>query len=252
MTITKVGIIGYGHLGKFLEEHLKKDSNFEIVNIWNRTTTPNILPLEEITAENLVGIDLIVEVCHPDITKKYGQTILKSCNLFIGSPTALADRDTEEMIRHSASINSKSVFVPTGALWAAEDITKMAELGQLQQLTITMTKHPSSFKVLGSLKPIVEEALAKNAYTVLFEGSVRDLCPLAPNNVNTMAGAVLAAHNLGFDKVKGKLIADPAMTDWHIVEIEAIGEGGFKVYVKRENPAKPGAVTGRVFLNALN
>jgi hypothetical protein len=28
------------------------------------------------------------------------------------------------------------------------------------------------------------------------------LCPLAPNNVNTMACAALAAHNLGFDKVK--------------------------------------------------
>jgi aspartate dehydrogenase len=39
---------------------------------------------------------------------------------------------------------------------------------------------------------------------VLFEGSVRDLCPLAPNNVNTMASAALAGFNLGFDKVKAR------------------------------------------------
>ena len=41
------------------------------------------------------------------------------------------------------------------------------------------------------------------AYTegavVLYEGPVRDLCPMAPNNVNTMACAALAGHNLGFD-----------------------------------------------------
>lgn len=43
----------------------------------------------------------------------------------------------------------------------------------------------------------------------LLVGPVRDLCPLAPNNVNTMAAAALAAHNLGFDKVQGSIIADP-------------------------------------------
>ena len=41
-------------------------------------------------------------------------------------------------------------------------------------------------------------------------GGIRALCHMAPNNVNTMAAAAIAAHNLGFDKVQGKLIADPA------------------------------------------
>ena len=40
-------------------------------------------------------------------------------------------------------------------------------------------------------------------------GPVRELCPLAPNNVNTMACAAIAAHNLGFDGVVGCLVADP-------------------------------------------
>jgi len=39
-------------------------------------------------------------------------------------------------------------------------------------------------------------------------GSVRQLCPMAPNNVNTMACAAIAAHNLGFDQVQGCLVAD--------------------------------------------
>ena len=43
----------------------------------------------------------------------------------------------------------------------------------------------------------------------LYEGPVRPLCSLAPNNVNTMAAAAMAAHNLGLDRVVGRLVADP-------------------------------------------
>ena len=44
---------------------------------------------------------------------------------------------------------------------------------------------------------------------MFLSGPVRNLCPLAPNNVNTMAAAAMAAHNLGFDEVTGCLISDP-------------------------------------------
>ena len=39
----------------------------------------------------------------------------------------------------------------------------------------------------------------------LYRGPVRELCPLAPNNVNTMAAGAVAATNLGFDKTIGCL-----------------------------------------------
>ena len=41
----------------------------------------------------------------------------------------------------------------------------------------------------------------------LYRGPVRELCPLAPNNVNTMAAAAVAATNLGFDRTIGHLVA---------------------------------------------
>ena len=49
----------------------------------------------------------------------------------------------------------------------------------------------------------------KEGECVLYEGPVRALCPLAPNNVNTMACAAIAANTpeLGFDGVVGRLIA---------------------------------------------
>jgi aspartate dehydrogenase len=33
----KVGILGYGNLGKYLCEKIMADSNFELVYVWNRS-----------------------------------------------------------------------------------------------------------------------------------------------------------------------------------------------------------------------
>jgi hypothetical protein len=84
--------------------------------------------------------------------------------------------------------------------------------------------------------------------TILYDGPVRGLAILAPNNVNTMAAAAIAARNLGFDGVRAVLISDPSLTA-HIVEIEVEGKpfpDGQKFSCKtvRYNPAAPGAVTG--------
>ncbi|XP_053870980.1 aspartate dehydrogenase domain-containing protein isoform X2 [Malaclemys terrapin pileata] len=112
-------------------------------------------------------------------------------------------------------------------------------------LKVTMIKHPDSFRLEGALR---EQLRAGRA--VLYEGPVRGLCPLAPNNVNTMAAACMAAPSLGFDGVQGCLIADPGLPDWHVVEVEVTGPSGerrdqaFTVTTSRRNPASPGAVTG--------
>jgi predicted dinucleotide-utilizing enzyme len=70
-----------------------------------------------------------------------------------------------------------------------------------------MTKHTSSFKLNGQLA--LDNSKVTDRKVVLYEGPVRPLCSLAPNNVNTMAAAALAAHNLGLDQVIGRLVSDP-------------------------------------------
>jgi hypothetical protein len=54
-----------------------------------------------------------------------------------------------------------------------------------------MKKSPESLKVLGVLKDKLDNynktrGDSKDEY-ILYDGPVRQLCPLAPNNVNTMA-----------------------------------------------------------------
>ena len=76
-----------------------------------------------------------------------------------------------------------------------------------------------------------------------------DLCPLAPNNVDTIATAALAAHSLGFEKTRATLICDPRL---ETMEIDVVVRGripegktkGLVVHTNRSNPSAPGAVTG--------
>jgi aspartate dehydrogenase len=70
-----------------------------------------------------------------------------------------------------------------------------------------MRKHPTSFKLTGYIAEL--NAQVKDEAVVLYDGPVRPLCSLAPNNVNTMAAASVAAKNLGLDQVIGKLVSDP-------------------------------------------
>jgi aspartate dehydrogenase len=152
---------------------------------------------------------------------------LEHADYFVGSPTCFADAALESRMRAATQRRAGcgasarcGIWLPAGALWGALDIQKMAARGSLKGLTVTMKKHPASFKVLGEVAERLERAVSSGAKgdVVLYEGPVRALCALAPNNVNTMACAALAATNLGFDGTTARLIIND--------ELEVRGTGG--------------------------
>ncbi|XP_032093604.1 putative L-aspartate dehydrogenase [Thamnophis elegans] len=247
----RVGIVGYGHLGQYLTERIQDEGfqhGLELAFVWNRDaskmegTVPVGLRLEKLTDFSQCHPDVIVEVAHPCIVQDYGDFFLKAADFMVGSPTALADVNTDLRLRELAKRTGHTLYIPSGALWGGQDIQKLDDAGMLQALTVTMTKHPESFRLGGSLGELAKGAHEERK--VLYNGPVRSLCPLAPNNVNTMAAACIAAPSLGFDGVKGCLVADPNLPNYHMVMIEATGPGGFSVSTSRKNPAACGAVTG--------
>eukprot|EP00760_Papus_ankaliazontas_P033021 PhM_4_TR6139/c0_g1_i1/m.55789/K06989/nadX; aspartate dehydrogenase len=268
----RIGIVGYGHLGQYLARHVMGDEGqrrgYEIVFVWNRTpeaitqdselmaylAARDCAPLGRL--EDLAAwkgkVDLIVEMCHPVVVQQHISMMLDVAHVFVGSLTAFADEATTAAMRAKMASQQHCLFVPSGAFWGASDIKKMAELGTLERLVVTMKKHPSSLKLSDPLKQTNQACLdaATGEECVLYSGSVRGLCPLAPNNVNTMACAALCASNLGFDKTEAKLIADTSL-DCHIVEVLAVGPGGFEVNTVRRNPAAVGAVTGNATYNSF-
>ncbi|XP_068748464.1 aspartate dehydrogenase domain-containing protein-like [Montipora capricornis] len=247
----RVGVVGFGHLGQFLVGEILRRDDLELTFVWNRTISllegqvDDKYILKDLHCFKERTPDLIIEVAHPSITAEYGESFLDVADYMIGSPTAFANSDVENKLRKKASSGRHGIYIPSGALWGGSDIKKMADRETLQGLKVTMKKHPSCYKLNEPLK--TKNAQVKSEAVVLYDGCVRDLCPLAPNNVNTMAAASLAAHNLGFDKTQGCIVADPSL-DAHVVEVDVIGPGQqqnrFTVKTVRHNPASSGAVTG--------
>jgi len=256
--MTRIGIVGFGSLGKYLYDAIEKNEQMSVVWVWNRSgEVLDTLPEEQRLFSladfvNKPSVDLIVEVAHPSITEQYGELFLQHADYFVGSPTCFASQSVEDKIRTclSSPNNTHTVYVPSGALWGAQDIFKMASSGSLHELRICMKKHPSSLKLNGELAEKLERVKQENlkGEVILYEGPVRDLCPLAPNNVNTMAAGALAGFNLGFDRVMASLICDESL-DAHVITIEASGAPNsvgdrFRISTERYNPAAVGAVTG--------
>lgn len=228
----RVGILGYGSLGNFrfttrssciikpiVGQHIHnqiqqrgEELGFEIAFIWNRTESaiahlPQELVLQQIEDFRIRKPDLVVEVAHPDVTKQFGAEILSHCDYFIGSPSVLADKQLEANLTDAISKSHRRLFVPNGALWGAQDIRRMSNAGKLKALDIEMRFHPHSLKLSGNLAEV--NAQVDSVPVTLFDGPIREVCPLAPNNTNTMACAAIAGYCLGFDKVIGRLVSDP-------------------------------------------
>lgn len=83
----------------------------------------------------------------------------------------------------------------------------------LQSVRVEMHFHPRSLRLpSGSALRSINDDLLRQPVTcveprVLFDGPVRQVCSLAPNNVNTMATAALIG--IGLDRTIGCLISDP-------------------------------------------
>ncbi|XP_066031025.1 aspartate dehydrogenase domain-containing protein-like [Chamaea fasciata] len=252
----RVGILGYGKLGQFLVSQLLSHGpplGLSLSFVWARSAgalqaLPPDLRLADLRHLPSTGVDLVVEVAHPCLAQEHGEDILRHADFMLGSPCALADAVTERRLREAAARGGHTLYVPRGALWGCDDIARMDSAGTLQALQVTMTKAPGSFRAQGWLRERLAAAVASGTTTELYRGPLRPLCPLVPNNVNTMAAAAVAAPSLGFDGVTACLVADPSVPDWHViaVEVTAVAEGGRALTVTstRRNPAGAGDVTG--------
>lgn len=231
---------------------------------------PEHLIMKDMKAEmesdaNKKLVDVILEVCHPQVLAENVELWLQhSRAIYVGSPTGFSNEQLLKKTLELAGSLKRQIFVPTGALWGASDIAKMGARKGISALHITMRKPAASTRLEQPLQKIVEDfeqaerdcnhdmekiaALPQSC--VVFDGPIGDLCPLAPNNVNTMACAALASGpEIGFSKGRGTLVVE-RNSDKHIIEIDVVGkpQPGFteplRIHTERVNPCAVGAVTG--------
>jgi len=261
----RIGIVGFGRLGQYICKALLKLPRFELAFVWDQnpavfdTPAGNFLPagvpLTDLDQFPSRQPDLIVEVAHPDVSREWAAKFLQHADYLMGSPTAMADEAVNDLVRAAAASSGNGVYIPSGALWGGPDIGKMADGGKLSAVTVRMKFNPDSLKLKGELGEMNANYKPGSGELVLYQGPLRPLCPLAPNNVNSMASAAIAGHTVGFDKLEAVLVADDSLSA-HIVEVEAFGNvrpDGSQLSVKtqRVNPAVPGAVTGTATLDTF-
>ena len=120
-TTTRVGLIGYGLIGQAVREMIESnDHGMEVVFIndadTSRLTDLGDLGLEDRGDFDSRSADLIVEMAHPDVTRKWGTKILEKTNYMFISVTALADRDLELSIEATTAKHGTRAFVPHGGV----------------------------------------------------------------------------------------------------------------------------------------
>jgi len=95
--------------------------------------------------------------------------------------------------------------------------------------TITFRKHPNNI----DLSVVHRRAEDIHTDTVVFDGTVREIAPLFPRNVNTMVTCALAT--VGIDRCRGRMIADPALHH-AAAEVEAWGKDGSHLMTVKQQP----------------
>lgn len=234
MDKTRIGLVGFGYIGHYLFEQIRQRPalGLEIGFVHNRSSNrladvEEAVVLEDLDAFARCRVDLVVEVAHPDITRRYGEAFLAQADYMPLSLTALADATVEEKLRQKAEEYGKRLFVPHGAVVGLDALEEGREMWDEVSITMKKPLRSLDFAAAAHLGP-----QGIDSETVLYDGPARGLCPLFPRNVNSHAAVALAG--IGFERTRSVLVADPELDD-SIIELRARG-GGVELDIRRANP----------------
>jgi aspartate dehydrogenase len=173
--------------------------------------------------------DLVVEMAHPAVTRRWGETFLRETDYMPLSMTAFADEALQRRLVETAERSGTRLFVPHGAVVGLESVFEGREVWE--EVTMVMKKSPRNLDFSSAPQFKATEITQP---TVLYDGPTRGVCPLFPRNVNSHATVALAG--IGFDRTRSVLVADPAL-EVSVIELTARGKG-VAMKIERSNPLR--------------
>jgi predicted dinucleotide-utilizing enzyme len=222
-TTTRIGLIGYGQIGQAVHKMIvdNQDNGMEVVFVHDQIAAalqnlPEGLALDDLGDFESRQPDLVVEMAHPDVTRKWGTTILEKTNYLFISVTALADRELEESIEETAQRAGTRAFVPHGGVVGMDALLENRDVWESVDIVMKKSPHNVDCTAAGVDPDDIKEE------TTLYDGPTRGICPLFPRNVNTHA--TIAYAGIGFDRTHSLLLVSPEWTT-AVVEFHAVGPG---------------------------
>ena len=231
----KVAIIGCGNIGRelasFIDQHQYfhlhslteiNENNLRVTMSLLREEKPKILTLIEAVCE----AELIIEAANKEVAGKL------LCHPHIDTPgKKILIMSTCALIEYKKclkKIRNCEVIIPSGAIAGLDAIKAIAS--QINKLTLTTTKHPSSLKNSPYMKkrPFNWDTLENKE--VIFQGGLDEAIMGFPQNINVAASLFLASR---YKDMRIKIIADP-QTKYNTHEVICWGSFG-KITTKTEN-----------------
>lgn len=245
---TRVGLIGYGAVGREVAELVADGAagDAEIVGVlvqvperYVRAADRHRFPfLRDPAALIALEPSVVVEAAGHDAFREHLPPFLAAgIEVLAISVGALADPATLRRILAAAEAGGTRLRVPSGAI-AGLDAISAAAVGRVERVVHTVRKPPAA--LAGTTLSEAHDTGGKPVE--LFSGSARDAALRFPANVNVVAAVSLAG--IGLDRTRVRIIADPAVTrNTHEVEVE----GAFgRLVIRIENTPSENPKTGRI------
>ena len=228
----RIGLIGYGFVGRHVLQRLLADPALEPAFVHNRSAgpladVPPALRLNDLAQAAGMGADLVVEMAHPEFTRRFGERLLRHADYLPLSVTALADDALRERLLDAARVHGTRLLVPHGALMGTDNL--LEGRANWNSVSITFWKNPANIDFSES----GFDAASIVAETVVYDGPVRGIASRYPRNVNTMVTCALATT--GLDACHARLVAVPGFDRGKIL-IEAVGDDGSRLLLEKEQP----------------
>jgi aspartate dehydrogenase len=215
----RLGLIGYGAIGKHIEAAGLEDIDLLAVLVKRPRNDAKLT--HEPDRFFARKFDAVAECAGHDAVRSYGQRVLESgADFLVTSVGAFTDTVLFDRLLAAAKASGRRLILPSAGIGAL-DILSSAQVGGLDQVTVTVRKDPSAWK--GTVAETLVDLDALTAPHTVFDGPVREGARLYPQNVNISAAAAIAG--LGLDRTRVVIVADPTITT-HIVELNASGAFG--------------------------
>ena len=240
----KLGLIGYGAIGRHIEAAGLQD--IELVSVLVRRPSNDQRLTHEPDRFFAHRFDAVAECAGHDAVRTHGPRVLEhGADFLVTSVGVFTDTTLFDRLLAAAKANGRRLILPSAGIGAL-DILSSAAVGGLDRVTVTVRKDPSAWK--GTIAERLCDLDALHEPRIVFDGPVREGARLYPQNVNISAAAAIAG--LGLDRTRVVIVADPTITT-HIVELEAHGAFGSFTFKEDVAVSEENRKTGKLVAMAM-